>query len=355
MTDNIFDSSGVYTEDELVDIISHPYRMVEELVALEQQISAFMTWQYVIDNDIYHVVSDAQLLRLIDTMYSVEDNNNSTVTTVRWIKNIKDKLLHKVNVVSFIDSIDKIIDKTSNSIKGNNNASKSKQLSEEYMTNKINSIKKLKTKIEASGKFVVKYITLDKQLDRFSGLSAMCKRITDMAEANEVEEFASDKAWDSLASMSNNVAKADEPKQGSSFRRFKWMTPFVKELDLKQSDWTDESKLDELLKQSLTVKKEINVDLIAAATHIKKLCGRMQSEVQHIRNDNLEEVSTQYARAFLVSKLIVSIQAISLKEMNYFYTTGVNTICRTNDKKSIMPFGVTKNKETKEEVDVTDK
>ena len=65
--------------------------------------------------------------------------------------------------------------------------------------------------------------------------------------------------------------------------------------------------------------------------NLQKLCNNLKSEAQHIRNDNLEEMSITYARTFMVSKVIQEIQSIVLKEINYFVVSGINKLGKLDE------------------------
>ena len=318
------DISHVYTEEELVDILSYPYQL-DEMDKLELHVTAVC--KLLKEHDNLNMCSDKYVEDLFKQTYSLEINNIFTATS-SWIKNLAGSIYNKLP--AFVDGIDKLLEYTGNGIKSIFNKRKDKQLSEEYLRERFKKLDEYRELAKNQQTcFVEDAIDYKKQLSRFEGITAVCKSIIDMAEAEDIEGFASDRLWDQLASQSNGVVKAAEPVEGSQFRRFIWIKPFTKQYDFKKSDWMKVTSTNEMLKMVLKVKYDAFDDLVRAQKYLQKLCGTLKqktAEVQHVRRDNLEEMSVSYARTFIVAKVVTDIQKIILKEINYFVTTGIDRL-----------------------------
>ena len=317
------DISHVYSEEELIDIISYPYQEDTKIQKLEIQLTAINKLCHMTDEQM-RMCSAEYLGNLVAQAFSMEMDDIFTAT-MKWVGDLAGSIYNKLP--AFVDGVDKVLVYTGNGIKSIIASRKDKKLSEEYLRErfkKIDEYREIAKKQQTC--FVNDAVEYQKQLSRFEGITAICKTIIDMAESEDVEGFASDRIYDSLANQSNGVVKATEPVEGSQFRRFVWVKPYTRQYDFKKSDWMKVTSTNDMLKMLLKVKYDAFDELERAAKYIQKLCGNLKSEAQHVRKDNLEEMSVMYARTFMVSKCVTDIQKIILKEINYFVTTGITQL-----------------------------
>ena len=317
------DISHVYSEEELMEIVSYPYEDNRLFDELELRITAINRLCSMSEEQL-KMCSEEYLVTLFNNAFSLEVNNIFTAT-MGWIKNMAGSIYSKLP--AFVDGVDKVLEYTGNGIKGILASRKDKKLSEEYLRERFKEFDKYREVAKQQQTcFVKDAVEYDKQLRRFEGLAAICKSIVDMAEAEDVEGFASDRIYDQLANQSNGVVKAEEPKEGSQFRRFIWVKPYTRQYDFKRSEWMKVTSTNDMLKTLLKVKYDAFDELERAAKYIQKLCGNLKSEAQHVRKDNLEEMAVTYARTFMVAKCVTDIQKIVLKEINWFVTSGIKDI-----------------------------
>ena len=207
------------------------------------------------------------------------------------------------------------------------NSRKKKTLSDAFIRKRFYKFENYWERARDFDKCMVKnaaeYETIRSRLD---GLQNMCDRVEEMASSASDDSFASDRVWDEFAQMSNTVAKADDPKPGSVFRNFRWITPYTKSFDFKKSKWNNRAAVKELQNDILKVRDDAFSKLVNAANHIKKLAGNSRSEVQHVRDDNLQDMTLEYKRKYLLTKFVQSLQKLILQEINVFVTTGINRL-----------------------------
>lgn len=301
------DTSRVYTEEELLDMV---------LSICEDPI----------DYEYEKEVSDFCLALTKGHLFKYCSEEGLTSWCSQWIKNMTGHLATK-GFVGFGKVLDSTEEHTRKLIGDLQNALKNKSLNEDYINErfaKFDEYRKLGEKNETlTTKAAVEY---SKQYSRFEGLLAVCESIVSMAESNDEDSFASDSIWDNLAGQTNTVAKVVEPKPGLNFKSFKWEPPFIKSFDYKKSEWYREEEVASLKEKIFEIKKKAFVDLIEAAKHLEKLCKNMQAEVQHVNKESGETMAREYARSYLVSKLIMSVQALILKEIGYFCTIGIKKL-----------------------------
>lgn len=337
------DISYVYSEDELIDILNFPYETDKSIEELEVQLTALCQLCKLTEEQ-RQLCSVEYLIKIVENSFSLEVDTVFT-STMKWIKKLTENIYPKLP--EFVDSVDKVFDHVGNSIKNIANKRNDKKLSEEYIRERFKQIDTYRETAKSRQTcFVKDAVEYQKQLNRIEGLTAICKTIVNMAESQNVEDFSSDKIYDALANQSNGVVKAEEPREGSQFRRFVWVKPYTREYDFKKSEWMQITATNTVLKTLLKVKYDAFDELEKAAKYIQKLCGNLKSEVQHIRKDNLEEVSITYARTFMVAKCINDVQNIVLKEINWFVTSGITGLGKFDEERSprSYEFGKFKNK-----------
>jgi hypothetical protein len=255
----------------------------------------------------------------------------------KWFASLPGKLFSPKNVVALTNGLDTLGEHAGSLAKGLTVGINKKLVSDEFIEKRFELLKKYTTiDTNRTIKAAVEY---DYQMKRFEGLKNICDRIWDMAEASNTTDFASDKVFDQMASISNNVVEATDPSRGGNVRQFKWIIPFVRSFQYSSSKWANASDLETMKKEILDLKKYTFTKLIEAAMHIKKLCENQPSDVEHINFDTFETMTREFKRSYVVTKFIQAFQAIVLKEINYFCTTGISKIgkgVKVKDNESVL-------------------
>ena len=329
------DISHVYSENELLEILNYPYQQDKEMDKLEIQLTAICKLCSMTDEQ-YKLCDQSYLNQLFTQSFSLEADSMVTAT-LQWVGKMAGTIYTKLP--AFVDGVDRVLIHTGNGIKSILAARKNKKLSEEYLRErfkKITEYRDIASKRQSC--YVKDAVEYEKQMKRFEGLVSICNTIVEMAESAEVEGFASDKIYDNLASRSNGVVKADEPAEGSQFRKFVWVKPYTRQYDFKKSEWMKVSSVNEMLKTILKVKDDAFNELEHAAKYIQKQCGNLKTEAEHVRKDNLQDMSVMYARTFMVSKCVTDIQRILLKEINWFVTSGIEALGTFDEERTPKSF-----------------
>jgi len=303
------DKSSVYTEQDLVDIINSLFQ--EEDTSYEDEVSAW-----------------CMLLKHKDLLQCCSSEAIISNGIKNWISNMAGYLAEK-GFVAFGNALDSAEEHGRTLLAQLQAARKNKSLSEEYINERFAKFEEYQQHvkdIEEPEFTTVIAVPYDKQSARFGGLETIVDSIVSMADTHDEDSFASDNIWETLAAQSNTVCKVDPPKKGQNFKQFRWEPPFIKSIDFKKSEWNDSSAVEQIKKKIFEIKEKTFKDLIEASKHLQTLCKKMQSEVEHKRFTDEETMARNYARNYVISKLIVSIQNLILKEIGYFCTVGIKKL-----------------------------
>ena len=339
------ETSNVYTEYELLNILLDCSE-IEVNLSLERQITAMLTLIDLGDKVKY---CDPEY---VNQLYASMEFGIFTERLKNWIGNMAGSMASN-GILGFTKGLRSVVEQTDTMIEGLNNERKRKNLKDTYLNVRFRRFEML---IERASQydecFVKGAAEYEKMMSRFEGLQNMCDRVNDMAEASDDSSFMNDKIWDEFATMSNTVCRAEDPKPGSTFRNFRWLTPYTKSFDFKKSKWNNKTSIEECKQAIRKLRDDAFDKLVNAANHIKKICDNARSEVQHVRDDNYEDMAREYARTYVVTKFIQSLQALILKEINTFVTTGIRTLGSFDIKKKAKDYSVKVDEESEDNSEV---
>ncbi|MBR1988225.1 MAG: hypothetical protein IKA36_04190 [Clostridia bacterium] len=325
--------SNVYTEYELLNILLDSSD-IEINLSLEVQLTAMLKVIELGDNIKY---CDPEYVK---ELYASVEWGVFNEKMKNWISNMAGSMASN-GIVGFTNGLRKVVEQTNTLIEGLENDRKKKTLSDKFINERFYKFNMLIERAKAYPECFVKGAAeYEKMMSRFEGLQNMCERVNDMAESSSDDEFMSDKIWDTFSSMSNTVCRAADPKPGSTFRNFEWLTPYTKSFDFKKSKWNNKTSIEECKQAIRKLRDDAFDKLVNASKHIKTICGDARSEVQHVRNDNYQDMAREYARTYVITKFVQSLQALILKEINMFVTLGIRKLGSFDIKKKEKDYSV---------------
>ena len=339
------DRSNVYTEYELLNILLDSCDMPNNH-SLEVQLTALLKFAELGDNIKY---CDPEYVK---KLYASMEFGIFHEKMKNWISNMAGSMASN-GILGFTKGLRTVVENTSTLIEGLENDRKKKTLSDQYLQERFYKFNMIIDRAKGYPECFVKGAAeYEKMMSRFEGLQNMCDRVNDMAESSSDDSFMSDKIWDEFASMSNTVARAEDPQPGSTFRNFRWLTPYTKSFDFKKSKWNSKESVEECRQAIRKLRDDAFDKLVNAAKHIKVICADARSEVQHVRNDNYQDMAREYARTYVVTKFVQSLQALILKEINMFVTTGIRKLGSFDIKKKEKDYSVNVEKEPEDPSEV---
>lgn len=325
--------SNVYTEYELLNILMESAD-IEVNLSLEVQLTAMLKIIELGDNIKY---CDPEY---VQNLYASMEFGLFSERLKNWIGNMAGSMASN-GIVGFTNGLRSVVEQTNTLIDGLNNQRKKKSLSDKYLQERFYKFNMLIERAKAYPECFVKGAAeYEKMMSRFEGLQNMCDRVNDMAESSSDDDFMSDKIFDEFARMSNTVCRAEDPKPGSTFRNFRWMTPYTKSFDFKKSKWNNKTSIEECKQAIRKLRDDAFDKLVNASKHIKDICGDARSEVQHVRNDNYQDMAREYARTYVITKFVQALQALILKEINMFVTLGIRKLGSFDIKKKEKDYSV---------------
>ena len=339
------DRSNVYTEYELLNILLDSSEIPVDH-SLEVQLTAMLKIIELGDNIKF---CDPEY---VENLYMSAEWGFFSEKMKNWVANMAGNMASN-GILGFTNGLRTVIERTNTLIEGLQNDRKKKALSDKFIQERFYKfnmyIERAKAYPECFVKGAAEY---EKMMSRFEGLQNMCERLNDMAESSSDEEFMSDKIFDTFAGMSNTVCRAADPDPGSTFRKFEWVTPYTKSFDFKKSKWNNKTSIEECRQAIRKLRDDAFDKLINASKHIKDICGDARSEVQHVRNDNYQDMAREYARTYVITKFVQSLQALILKEINMFVTLGIRKLGSFDIKKKEKDYSVNVEEEPEDKSEV---
>ena len=306
--------SHVYSEEELCEILlntfaDHTDIQLEKELTAHLQIAQFgehVSYLDVTSNEVwYDVILGALGIKYLIKAGKKIFSPEAAVKLVDGLQALGEKCLQLLGG-AFVDFRKKIVD-------------------EKYINERFDLLasicEKYKDREELRVSDAVEY---ELQYSRFRALKDIIDDVYNMAKSSDTSAFASDRIFDQMADKSSAVVKTVEPMAGSAFRTFKWLPPFTRDFNLKDSEWYDADKVNDLRGLVLSLKKDAFTKLSESLKHLKKILEPYdKTDAEHVRFDNYEIMTKEYARGYAITKFVQDFQQVVLKEINTFCSTGI--------------------------------
>lgn len=309
--------SYVYSEEELLDIIDYTYTDHTD-VQLERELTAHL-----------------QLIEYKEHVDYFDQTSNEVwydvilgALGIKYLIKAGKKIFTPEAVVKLVEGLQKLGEKIGQLLKGAFVSFRNKMVDEKFINERFDKLASTIEKYKDVDTLrVTDAVEYELQYDRFRALKSIIDDIYNMAKSSDTSAFASDRIFDQMADKSSAVMKTVEPMAGSAFRTFKWIRPFVRDFNFKESDWYDSGAISNMRGMVLALKKDAFTKLEEAAKHIKKILEPYdKTDAEHVRVDNYELMTKQFARGYAVMKFVQDLQQIILKEINTFCTKGITRL-----------------------------
>ena len=314
MPEEIKQISNVYSEQEMLDIIDYTFSNHTD-VQLERELTAHLQLVENKDHlDYYDRTSN-------EVWYDVVLG----ALGIKYLIKAGKKIFTPEAVVKLVDGLQKLGEKIGQLLKGACVSFREKMVEDRYIRERFDLLASISDKYKDREELYVQdAVEYEVQFDRFRGLKSIIDDVYQMSKSSDTSAFSSDRIFDQMADKSNTVMKTVEPMAGSSFRTFKWVKPFSRDFNLKNSDWYDKDSVENMKGLVLSLKEDAFTKLEDAAKHMKSILEPYdKTDAEHVRFDDYEKMTKEYGRGYAIMKFVQDMQSIVLKEINTFCSTGI--------------------------------